>query len=279
MHNKFILIAIILITSIIGFSSGFVITNTLVIHRSSVLAAKAYKQTTLEEVKVIEAQPVQTTPAIGKDEEKKEETQKPLEKKVISCPKPKKEYTDETYLDVGQDVSLEDTSYIPSDLVELGKDISKTSVCIKSEAANALKEMFAAAKKDGYSIIVSSGFRDYYTQKSIVDRETKNGNKNVLIAVAKPGYSEHQLGVAVDLTSKSVAYASAAMKFGDTLDSVWLEEHASEYGFIQSYPRGKESVTGYMYEPWHYRYVGIDNAKEIIKNSQTINEYLKDKNQ
>ena len=82
----------------------------------------------------------------------------------------------------------------------------------------------------------------------------------------------------MDLTSKSIAYASAAMKFGDTKDSKWLEEHASEYGFIQSYPKGKEAITGYMYEPWHYRYVGVEDAKEIIKNNQTINEYLKEKN-
>lgn len=124
------------------------------------------------------------------------------------------------------------------------------------------------------SILVSSAFRTFDTQKIILAREKKDKNPNADIAVAKPGYSEHQLGVAVDLTSTSINKKSAASVFGDTAEALWLQQHAYEYGFIESYPEGKELITGYMYEPWHYRYVGIDNAYLIHENGQTITEYL-----
>ena len=215
---------------------------------------------------------VEATPEPKKEEAKKVTT--------TGCPKPKKEYKDETYLDVGQDVGVSEKYYTPSDLVKLEKSMTKYkdyATCLKKDASLALGEMIKDAEKDGHTIIASSGFRSYTTQTNILKEEIKKlGAEKASLAVAKPGYSEHQLGVAVDLTSESVAYTSAAGKFEGTPEDKWLEEHASEYGFIQSYPKGKESRTGYMYEPWHYRYVGIENAKEIIKNKQTINEFLKD---
>lgn len=267
MRNKIAFICCAIVVACVGLVSGFAITLSLAptphIQSKTGTNTEPFIESGDQEV-VIVTKPI----------DDKTKTQKKVVKENI-CPKPKKEFTDETYLDVGQDVPLEDPLYTPSDLVELDTTIARSTICIKKEAADALKDLIDAAKNDGYSIMVSSGFRDYYTQKSIVDRETKNGNTNVAIAVAKPGYSEHQLGVAVDLTSKSIAYASATGKFGDTPEALWLEQHASEYGFIESYPKGKEMITGYMYEPWHYRYVGIDNAEAIIKNGQTINEYLK----
>lgn len=194
------------------------------------------------------------------------------------CPKPNKNYEDETYLDVDQKISLLDKNYTPDDLVKFDRDLSKyPDLCIKNEVAQALKSLMVDAEKDGHTIILSSGFRDYSTQASILSASIKSGNKNANLSIAKPGYSEHQLGVAVDLTSKSIAYESATGKFKDTPESLWLEEHAYEYGFIQSYPEGKEDITGYIYEPWHYRYLGIENAEEIQKTDETINQFLKRK--
>lgn len=198
--------------------------------------------------------------------------------KVRACPKPDKEYDDYTYLDVGQEVSIPEKTYIPKDLVLLDKGITTIPICLKKEAADALTTMIAAAKKDGYTIKVSSGFRSYSTQKGILARNIEEGNKNATIAVAKAGYSEHQLGTAVDFTGSSINNASATTKFKDTPEDTWLEENASLYGFVQSYPENKIDITGYMYEAWHYRYVGIDYAKEILNNNQTINEFLKIKN-
>jgi gamma-polyglutamate biosynthesis protein CapA len=197
--------------------------------------------------------------------------------KSFSCPKPKKEYEDEDYLDLGQSVNLPDTSYIPSNLEKLPKNISTSNICLKKEAKDALEDMLEDAKKAGYIITASSGFRDYDTQKIILDNNLKTKKTDVSNSVAKPGSSEHQLGMAVDLTSKSIAYASASGKFENTDESKWLETHAYEYGFIQSYPKDKEDITGYMYEPWHYRYVGVENALEIINTGKTINQFLKDK--
>ncbi len=203
-----------------------------------------------------------------------------------ACPQPTKEYQDYSYLDVGQTVAIPDPTYIPSDLELLDKSITtRTPICLKKEAAEAVTKMIADAKKpvrtdhpggDGYTIKVSSGFRTYATQKAILAREIQSGNKNASIAVAKPGYSEHQLGVTVDLTGSSILNASAAKKFEDSPEADWLEHHAYEYGFVESYPEDKEAVTGYMHEAWHYRYVGIDNAKKILEKNQTVNEFLKE---
>lgn len=283
MSNRTTFLICAIITSVIGLSSGFVITKSITMRKvntASVLNSIAQEPLKIEDIPTPnDAEQQKVVTAKEKEQSiKKQEVEN--QKTVVTanpCPKPKKDYEDETYLDVGQDVSLEDASYVPSDLVKLDKSTARTFICVKEEVAEALKSMLTESSKDGYTIMVSSGFRDYATQKSIIDRETKNGNTNVSVAVAKPGYSEHQLGVAVDLTSKSIAYASATGKFGDTPESTWLEEHASEYGFIESYPKGKEDTTGYMYEPWHYRYVGIINATEIIKSGLTVNEYMKAK--
>ena len=160
---------------------------------------------------------------------------------------------------------------------KLPKNISTSNICLIKEAKDALEDMLEAASEAGYTIVASSGFRDYDTQKGIFDNDLKTKNIDVSNSVAKPGFSEHQLGVAVDLTSKSIAYASASGKFENTNEAKWLEANAYLYGFIQSYPKGKEDITGYMYEPWHYRYVGVENALEIIKTGETVNQFLKDK--
>ncbi|MDD3663185.1 MAG: M15 family metallopeptidase, partial [Candidatus Pacebacteria bacterium] len=108
-----------------------------------------------------------------------------------------------------------------------------------------------------------------------LENAIKNGNKNASIAIAKAGYSEHQLGTTIDLSGSSIGYASTLTKFGGTPEDLWLNENAHKYGFVQSYPIGKEEVTGYMYEPWHYRYLGVEIATKIKKSGLTITEFLK----
>lgn len=198
-----------------------------------------------------------------------------VKNKTYSCPKPKKEYEDMTYLDVGQDVPLKESDYIPSDLVLVKKEISKSPICLKKEAEGELENLINDAKKENLDIIISSGFRDYDTQDMLLKNNMIQTGKKFSSSVAKPGYSEHQLGTAVDLTSKSISYASASLKFANTKEAEWLEQNSYKYGFIESYPKNKKSVTGYIYEPWHYRYIGIENALEIHNSGQTINEFLK----
>lgn len=265
MSNKKIFILISAVVAIVGFSGGFSVTKSIIVPEI------------IQDEKV--ALPI--IPEIPKTETKAKEPEKKKEKSIFSgdnCPKPTKDYTDESYLNVGQDISLTDKTYIPKDLVKLTTDMSTSTVCVREEVAIGLYNMFESAKKDGYILKVSSGFRSYETQKAILDRNIKEGNPNATIAVAKPGYSEHQLGMAVDLTSPSIANASAAKLFQDTEEAKWLKKNAYLFGFIESYPDDKQDITGYMYEAWHYRYLGIDNAAEIIKNGQTINQFLEEKN-
>lgn len=191
------------------------------------------------------------------------------------CPKQKKEYADMQYLNIGQIIGLPDKSYIPKDLVRLNTSSSTVkNLCLTKEAKNAFDKMFAKAKKDKIIIKASSAFRGFNTQSFLFSNALAT-NPRALVSVSKPGHSEHQLGTTVDLTGSSAHFASASDNFENTSEDLWLRENAYLFGFVQSYPRDKESITGYRYEPWHYRYVGKDYAKKIKESNLTITEFLK----
>jgi len=178
-------------------------------------------------------------------------------------------------LDVGQQISLPDETYIPENLALLNTESStRNDICLIKEAKDSFESMVKASRNEGYIIKASSGFRSYETQKYIFSSALKENAKNAIISIAKPGYSEHQLGTTVDLTGSSINYSGASDLFDKTPEDEWLKKNSYLYGFVQSYPKDKENITGYRYEPWHYRYVGVEKAKEIIKSDQTINEYL-----
>ena len=192
-----------------------------------------------------------------------------------TCPKPKKEYDDMSLLNIGQTIKLPDTTYIPYNLRKIDSSLSiSDGICLTKETRDSFEEMAKTAKEDGYTIKVSSGFRSYEAQKSSFAKALEKNKENALISVAKPGYSEHQLGTTIDLTGASIDYATGMSNFGDSEEGKWLEENAYLYGFILSYPKDKEDITGYKYEPWHYRYVGIENAKKIRDLNTTITEFL-----
>lgn len=205
-------------------------------------------------------------------------TTKKKETKVtpFTCPIPKKEYDDMSLLNIGQITSLPDTTYIPKDLVKMNTKSSVKNICLIKETKEAFELMITNAKKDGLTIKASSGFRSYEYQKILLENTIKNGSKDANVSIAKAGYSEHQLGTAVDITSSSINYDSSSGNFYKTPESDWLKENAYLYGFIQSYPLGFEDITGYKSEPWHYRYVGIENAKKIKDTDMTITEFLKE---
>lgn len=207
----------------------------------------------------------------------KEEIREKNESDNTNCPKPDKNYNDMFLLNLSQNTSLPDIDYIPKNLREIN-EISSTreNICLIKDARDQFELMVEKAKDDGYSIKANSGFRDYDKQTGLLEDAIKNGNENANIAIAKGGHSEHQLGTAVDLTGESISYITASIKFAETEESEWLEQNASDFGFVLSYPKGKENITGYMYEPWHYRYVGVDNAKKIKEGGLTITEFLKE---
>ena len=126
----------------------------------------------------------------------------------------------------------------------------------------------AEAKSQGLNIYISSGYRSYATQSSIYqDNVTRYGEAMADSFSARPGYSEHQTGLAIDVNTIDDTFAG-------TPEARWLADHAHEYGFIIRYPEGKENITGYQYEPWHIRYLGIDTATAVYNSGLTLEEYL-----
>lgn len=147
---------------------------------------------------------------------------------------------------------------------------------MRPEAAAALEEMYAACKEEtGATLISVSGYRSYTKQSRLYAAKLKRVNNNVAKAqeyVAPPGASEHHLGLAMDIGQQSKAALSA--KFADTPGGIWAKENCWRFGFILRYGEEWESVTGYKYEPWHFRYVGKELAKEIHDASVPFETWL-----
>ncbi len=167
--------------------------------------------------------------------------------------------------------------YAPDDLVypdvrfTFNEQIEKRM--LRKEAAEALEDMFAAAEKDGIYLAGVSAYRSHETQKALFNRYVKqDGYEKARTYSALPGTSEHETGLAIDVTS-SDGKCAVQDCFGGTKESDWLEEHAAEFGFIIRYPKGKEDITGYKYEPWHLRYVGRELAEELAAEGLTMEEY------
>ena len=167
--------------------------------------------------------------------------------------------------------------YSPTDLVYpdvpflFKEKIEKRQM--RSEAAGALEELFAAAKKDGIYLAGVSAYRSTKTQTALFNRYVKkDGLEKAKTYSAEPGHSEHTTGLAIDV-SGSTGKCAAESCFGDTDEAQWLDKHATEYGFIIRYPEGKEKITGYKYEPWHLRYVGKQMARDIAERGITLEEY------
>lgn len=136
------------------------------------------------------------------------------------------------------------------------------------EASEQLKVMFDAAAQDGISLWVKSGYRSYVDQKIIYNGYVERDGKEVADTYsARPGHSEHQTGLAFDLNSIDYSFA-------DTPEAKWIAENSYKYGFIVRYPKDKEDITGYIYEPWHVRYLGAEKAKEVYDSGLCLEEFL-----
>lgn len=168
--------------------------------------------------------------------------------------------------------------YVPSTL----KDdiyLKSTSevIPIDEETGNKAKEMMQAANDAGISLYVVTGYRSYEDQQKYYTSrmELLNNSEDAKKQVQAAGCSEHQTGLAIDFTDDP-SNAQPTTDFGKTDAGKWLYEHAHEYGFILRYPEGKEDITGYTYEPWHYRYVGVETATAIYEQGPdtTFEEYF-----
>lgn len=143
---------------------------------------------------------------------------------------------------------------------------------LRPEAAKALEKLFTLAESEQISLCAISGFRSYERQEEIYQNNlTKHGPLHANLYSAKPGCSEHQTGLAMDVSTHSVNYA-LELYFGETTEGIWLAEHAYRCGFIIRYPKDKTEITGYAYEPWHLRFVGVLPATYLTNHHLTLEE-------
>ena len=176
-----------------------------------------------------------------------------------------------------------DKDYIPNDLIVTDENEdnfhgfldSNLKPMISKSILNDFLKMQQAAKEEGFNIIVDSGYRSYQSQQDVWDYYlNKIGLEDTKKRVAPPGASEHQTGLAFD-----VAYIIDDVfvdKIDDSMkETRWLFDNSYKFGFILRYPKGKENITGYNYEPWHYRYVGLELARKLFEEQITLEEYYR----
>lgn len=206
--------------------------------------------------------------------------------------KEKDTYADTNEIESNQEEVKEEPEHIRSEYIEGEKPLYVDGILVvnkdyglprnyetdtgreDSEAMEAFKEMKEAARKDGIIINIRSGYRSYYTQVDLYNSYVRRDGKAAADRYsARPGFSEHQTGLVLDITTGNTS-RSIGTWFDDTPQAEWLYENAYKYGFILRYPQGKEDITGYMYESWHYRYIGKEHSKKFNMNNLTLEEYL-----
>lgn len=167
--------------------------------------------------------------------------------------------------------------YKPDDLKSIkyfAPDRSEASRYMRAEAADAFHQMVDKAAEAGIEIKMTTAYRSYHFQKSLYENYVAiEGQAAADTFSARPGQSEHQTGLAVDVSSPSVGYR-LTIDYGEMIEGKWLAENAHRFGFIIRFPKGKEDITGFQHEPWHLRYVGLTAAKEIYEQGLTLEEFL-----
>lgn len=169
-------------------------------------------------------------------------------------------------------------AYVPETVVA----DDATGKTLAPDAAAAFRQMVAAAENEKISLVMCSGYRDFDYQADLFAKRKQKyldqgmdeakADATAKTIVAKPGTSEHQTGLAVDIVTEK--YTSLDTGFAETKAFAWLVRYAPEYGFILRYPEGHEAATGIVYEPWHWRYVGVENAKAITASGLSLEEFL-----
>ena len=164
------------------------------------------------------------------------------------------------------------SNYVPHDLEQISLNYATNNKFLRKEAKENFEKLSSDAKKIGYSIIAVSAYRDYDYQENLFNNYVKEKGENyALKCSAKAGHSEHQTGLSVDVMGSNNDYD----QFEKSKEFDWMKNNSYKYGFILRYPKGKEYITGFKYEPWHYRYVGKDIASIIYTEGITLEEYYK----
>lgn len=170
--------------------------------------------------------------------------------------------------------ALEPEDFEPEDLTELEVPQQYGGQRLREEAAATLEELVAAAANDEVELWVTTAYRNYEHQQGLYKQQIAAvGQDAADELVARPGYSEHQTGLAVDMSFDGNQDCKLHACFAETPQGQWLAENAHEFGFIIRYPDGTDDITGYSYEPWHLRYVGEPTAEEVTSQEITLEEY------
>lgn len=223
-------------------------------------------------------------PSLGRERQQQSQEANKSTRKVITLPGASS--IPLVYQDIAQDSSiwvvvskkraLSDPAYTPTELVtpRVATNTSKTAEeqSLRPEAARALESMLTKASDEGHQLFMASGFRSYELQKMYYDNYVRSyGVAEADTFSAKPGYSEHQTGLAFDLAPVS-RECYLEICFEDQPSGIWLAKNAPSYGFILRYPKDKSEITGYMYEPWHFRFVGTELSGALTQSGLTLDE-------
>lgn len=193
-------------------------------------------------------------------------------------------WADSKYLSSGDDLLVQvnrefklPQDYVPQDLLILSDLGIRTwfPTQLRQEAALELQKMTQAIQAAGLDYLITSGYRSFADQLRIYNEKVSAfGSTDVADRISsRPGYSEHQLGTTIDIVTSENGYSTGAFEL--TRLSNWLKEHAHEYGFVMSYNSQSGEASGFIYEPWHYRYIGGASAAEFIKSGLTLDAWLK----
>lgn len=167
------------------------------------------------------------------------------------------------------------SDYAPDDLVLPNVKRTGNTVMLRAEAANALEQLFAAAKEQGHTLVAVSGYRSYRTQSNIFARKVNSvGKRAAMLLVAPPGTSEHQLGLAMDIGCQGEMGLESS--FGRTEEGKWVAQNCHRFGFIIRYKEEWTDITGYAYEPWHLRYIGEKHAQRVWEADIPLEYYIEE---
>lgn len=168
--------------------------------------------------------------------------------------------------------SLIDSDYVPAPLVNLKVKTTNRGMQLRKDAAEALEKMFSKAEQEGITLYAKSAYRSYKTQSTMYYNRLEKYNKDDGV-VAYPGSSDHQTGLACDILNYEwTRQEGMRPEFSLTNEAQWLKDNCAEFGFILRYPDGKQDITGIIFEPWHFRFVGLEAAQYIMQNELTLEE-------
>ncbi|MBM7610535.1 D-alanyl-D-alanine carboxypeptidase [Lysinibacillus composti] len=263
--NKKYMIWIIVLASLVvlGAATYFVINNPSILNNSS--GSQGTNLESKENEENSDKEPKEQSDVDSSDSESspQKDDQKPevVDDNGYIVGQP--EATEPTYVD---GVLIANKKYPLPKTFQPGEDV---------DARAAFELMGADARKAGFELVAFSTYRSYEYQQTLYNNYVeRDGKENADRYSARPGYSEHQTGLAFDIGEVGREDLWLTSEFGETDAGKWLVNNAHKYGFILRYPQGKEKITGYMYESWHFRYLGIQLATDVKKSSLTLEEYL-----